>query len=102
MAGFIDGNIFWMLMGMLYLLVMFALKTFVEDQGWPMTWWKWVLCFLWYDLFGLAFYLYGTLAGENEASAGLKLMLLTLFICVILGVGLWRVLMIGADKKATA
>ncbi|MFC1959492.1 hypothetical protein ACFLYO_02170 [Chloroflexota bacterium] len=102
MGGFIDSNIFWMLMGMLYLLVMFAFKAFTEDRGWPMTWWKWVLCLLWYNLFGLSFYTYGTLAGENEADAGLKLMLIILFVSVILAVGLWRLLMWSPKKQVAA
>ena len=57
MAGFIDSNLFWMLMGMLFILICFAFKAFVEDRGWPMTWWKWVLSIAWYCLFGLAFFI---------------------------------------------
>ena len=98
------SGFFWMLMGMLFILIANAFKAFAEDQGWELTWWKWVLCILWYGLFSLSFYSYGTLAGENEGSAGVKLMLLILFICVILGVGLWRLLVYkpAAAKPAEA
>ena len=51
------------------------------------------------DRFSLSFYSYGTLAGENEGGAGFKLMPLILFICLILGVGLWR-LMAWSPKGA--
>lgn len=90
---FFGSDFFWLLMGVILVLVAAAFKAFAEDQGWHLTWWKGVLALLWYGLFCLAFYSYGTLAGENESSAGLKLMLLILFICLILGVGLWRLMM---------
>jgi hypothetical protein len=60
------------------------------------------LALLWYGLFSLSFYTYGTLAGENEGSAGVKLMLLILFICLILGVGLWRLMLLGPQAENEA
>jgi len=97
---FFGSDFFWLLMGVVLVLVAMAFKAFAEDQGWRLTWWKWVLIVLWYGLFTMSFFTYGTLAGENEASAALKLMLLMLFISLILGVGLWRLL--GAGSKDTS
>ena len=95
-----DSNLFWVLWGVVLVLVGAGFKTFAEDQGWKLTWSKWVLSVTWYCLFSLNFYFYGTLAGENEGSAGFKIMLLGLFISLILAVGLWRVLIMG--PKATS
>jgi len=89
---FFEGNLFWFLMGTLAVLVGVGFKTFAEDRGWNLTWWKWVLVIGWYLLFNLSFLTWGTLIGENEAGAGWRLALLGLFICLILGVGLWRLL----------
>lgn len=94
-----DTGLFWMIMGVILVLVGAAFKAFAEDQGWNLTWWKGVLALLWYGLFSLSFYTYGTLAGENEGSAGFKIMLLILFICLILGVGLWRLMLLGANTE---
>ena len=90
---FFGSDFFWLLMGVILVLVAAAFKAFAEDQGWKLTWWKGLLALLWYGLFSMSFLTYGTLAGEDEASAGLKLMLLILFICLILGVGLWRLML---------
>jgi len=87
---FFNGSLFWFLMGILFVLIAAALKIFAEERGWTMTWWKWILALIWYAIFSLSFYSWGTLIGEDESSAGLKLLITGLIICVILGVGLWR------------
>ena len=83
---FFEGNVFWFLMGMLAILVGIGFKSFAEDRKWNLNWWKWLLVIAWYLIFNLSFLTWGTLIGENEASAGWKLALLGLFICLILGV----------------
>ncbi len=97
---FFGSDFFWLLMGVVLVLVAAAFKAFAEDQGWKLTWWKWLLSLLWYGLVWLSFYAFGTLAGENESSAGFKILLLGLFVCVILGVGLWRLLMWSPKASA--
>lgn len=99
---FFDSAFFWMLMGVLLVLIGAAFKAFAEDQGWKLTWWKAVLALLWYGIFASSFFVYGTLAGENESSAGFKLMLFILFICLILGVGLWRLMTLDLKPRAAA
>lgn len=96
---FWDGNFFWFLMGLIFVLVAFAFKAFAEDRGWVLTWWKGLLAAIWYWIPMLSFYAWGTLAGENEASAGFKFFLFGLVITIILGVGLWRLL---AAKPTTS
>lgn len=95
--GFFGSDFFWLLMGVILVGIAAGFKVFAEDLGWKLNWWKGILALLWYGLFSLSFYAFGTLTGENEGSAGLRLMLLILFICLILGVGLWR-LMIWSPK----
>ena len=87
-----DGPLFWMLMGMIAVLIGGALWSFADRHGWAMTWWKWVLAVLWYAVFCLSFYASGTLVGEFESRAALRVLLLGLFFSLVLGVGLVRVL----------
>ena len=89
---FFNGSIFWFLNGIIFVVIIFAFKAFAEDKGWVLTWWKWLLSGLWYLIFSLSFYAWGTLIGENFPDAGFKMFLVGFFISVILGVGLWRVL----------
>ena len=96
---FFDGNFYWLLNGILLVVIVMGLKTFAEDKGWTMTWWKWLLTGLWYLIFSTGFYGWGTLIGENFASAGFKMFLATFFASIILGVGLWRVLASGSQKS---
>lgn len=88
---FFNGNIFWFLMGLLFVVVAGGFKVFAEDLGWKLTWWKWLLSVVWYlGFFGMSFYAWGTFVGEGFPGAGFKLFLLGFFISIILGVGLWR------------
>jgi hypothetical protein len=89
---FLDGKIFWLLMGVVCVLVAAGFRAFARDRGWVITWWKGLLTVLWYALFCASFYAWGTLIGEKEGSAGYKVFLLGLFVSAMLGVGLWRLL----------
>lgn len=89
---FFNGNTFWFLNGIIFVVIVFALKAFAEDKGWAMPWWKWLLASVWYLIFCTGFYAGGTLAGENFPMPGFRLFLVDMFISLILGVGLWRLL----------
>jgi hypothetical protein len=89
---FFDSNFFWFLMGIIFILVAARFKSFARERGWVITWWKAPLVSIWYALFCLSFYALGTLIGENEDSAGYKIFLIGMFICLVSGVGLWRLL----------
>jgi hypothetical protein len=99
---FFDGKLFWLLMGVVFVLVAAGFKAFAQDRGWVITWWKGLLAILWYVLFCSSFYAWGTLIGEYEASAGFKTFLLGLFASAVLGVALWRLLAYKPSTAATS
>jgi hypothetical protein len=96
---FFNSSLFWFLMGTIFVLIAAAFKAFADDRGWVITWWKGLIAIVVYALFVSAFYGWGTLMGENEAGAGLKFFLAGIFIALIIGVGLWR-LLAAKPKKA--
>jgi len=87
---FFDSSFFWFLMGTLFILAAAGFRAFAKDRGWIISWWKAVLALIWYAIFTFSFYAYGTLMGENETSAGLKILVLGLFVCLVLGIVIWR------------
>jgi hypothetical protein len=89
---FFNGPLFWFLNGIIFVVIVFALKVFAEDKGWSMPWWKWLLSGIWYLIFCTGFYAWGTLIGENFPAAGFRFFLFDMVISLILGVGLWRIL----------
>lgn len=96
---FLNGPLFWFLNGIVFVVIVFGFNAFAKDKGWIMNWWKWLLTGLWYLILSIGLYAWGTLIGENFPAAGFKTFLLALFICVIYGVALWRIL---AHKPKTA
>jgi hypothetical protein len=86
----LNGAFFWFVMGIIFVLVAVAFKAFADERGWRMSWWKGLLAVAWYALLSLSFYAWGTLVGEGEGSAGLKLFLIGLFVSIVSGVGLLR------------
>ena len=97
---FFNGNTFWFLNGIIFVVIVFALKAFAEDKGWAMSWWKWLLTGIWYLIFSTGFYAWGTLIGENFPMPGFRFFLFNTFISLILGVGLWRLLTIKPKNEA--
>ena len=97
---FFDSNLFWFLMGIIFVLIAAGFKVYADEKGWVISWWKALLAFIWYLIFTMSFYAYGVLMGENEGSAGFKLLLLGLFICLIYGVGLWRLIAHKSSEPA--
>ena len=95
---FFNSNIFWFIMGIVFILVAMGFRTYAKDQGWILSWWKAVLAIIWYCIFMLSFYAWGTLTGENEGDAGLKIFILGMFICFVLGVGLLRLIVPEQNK----
>lgn len=90
---FFNGPVFWFLLGIVTIVVGAGFKAFAEDRGWTLTWWKWLLAMAWYGIFMTSFLTLGTLLGEfYESGAAWRLFALGMFISLVLGVGLWRVL----------
>jgi len=90
-----NGSLFWFSMGIVFVLVAAAFIAFARDRGWRVAWWSGLLATLWYAVLCLSFYAWGTLIGEGEGSAGLKLLLLGLFVSIVLGAGLVRLMTRG-------
>jgi hypothetical protein len=89
---FFNGSLFWFLMGVVTVFVGATFLSFARQRGWVITWWKGLLALFWYAILGASFYAWGTLVGEGEASAGLVVFLLGLFVSIVLGAGLLRLL----------
>ncbi|MBW2370586.1 MAG: hypothetical protein JRH15_22165 [Deltaproteobacteria bacterium] len=89
---FINGNIFWFLMGVLLIPVAAAFKMDAEKRGWTITWWKGLIVLAWYAILCVTLYSGGILMGENEIGAGIKLLLAGHIFLFITGVPLWRLL----------
>jgi hypothetical protein len=89
---FLTSNLFWFLMGMLSILVGVGFKYFAEDRGWKLNWWKWLLCISWWAILSVSIYASGTLTGENEAGAGMWVLLSGIFVNLVFGVIIWRIL----------
>jgi hypothetical protein len=96
---FLSSNFFWFLMGILFVLIAAGFKAFAEGKGWVISWWKWILSIVWYGILMVTIYSAGVLFGENE-TAWWRILLLGLFVTLILGVGLWRLLMIKPKEAA--
>jgi hypothetical protein len=97
---FLTGGLFWFLMGMLAVVVGVGFRYFCEDRGWQLNWWKWLLAIIWYLIFSTSFYAWGTLMGEGEASAGFRIWIVGMFVSLIFGVALWRILTSNAKAPA--
>jgi hypothetical protein len=85
-----NGPLFWFLAGLLCAALAALLRSLALRRGLVLDGWTWLLSALWYLLFGTTFYAFGTLVGENEPEAGLKLFLIGAFLSLVVGVGLWR------------
>jgi len=91
--------LFWIIMGMLYSLMIFSARYWAADLKIPMNGWKWLAAGFWFLLLSLSLAGGMTLIGEGEVHAGLSFLALFLLICLIMGVGLWRLL--TAKRKKT-
>ncbi len=101
---FINGPLFWFLMGVVFLGVGAGFRAFAADRGWVLTWWKGLLALVWYAIFALTVFAFGTLVGENEAAAGLRFLAFGLFLCLVLGIVLWRLMghTPAVDRRASS
>jgi len=100
---FPDSNIlnpiFWIVMGLIYALVISGAKLWAEDLGLKMNWWKWLLSAMWYAMLSITVAGGATLLAENETQAAYYMWGFFGLITLVLGIGLWRLLLIGREKK---
>jgi hypothetical protein len=87
-----QGELFWMIIGALSVLMAISAPIWAKDLDLKMTWLRWILVVAWYLLLLLTVASPFTLIGENEAVAGFRIIPFLLVPTIILGVGLWRLL----------
>ncbi len=98
--GFFNSGLFWFAEGILACLAVLGLKAWLEDKGIPMLWWKWLLVITWMAFAGFTLAFIGTSLGEGEPRAALVGGIIFGVICLVFGVGLWRLLAGGKpDEK---
>lgn len=95
-----NSGIFWFVEGILFVIVVLAVKSWADNRRLPMPAWKWVLFFLWVGMAGFTIAFVGTSFGEGEPVAAARGGLLFGLIVIISGVGLWRVLLTGAGADS--
>ena len=69
--------------------------TWAKELGLNMNWWKWMLTAVWYLLLLFLVFAAFTFVGEGEPSAGWKTIGISVVVIVILGTGLYRILVAG-------
>ena len=93
-----QGELFWMVMGALSVLIGIGAALWAKDLGFKMNWFKWVLVVIWYLLLLLTVASPFTMIGENEAVAGFRIIPFLVVPTVVLGVALWRYLKFEPKK----
>ena len=71
--------------------------TWAKELGLNMKWWKWMLAAIWYLLLLFLVFAAFTFIGEGEPIAGWKTLGISVVIMVILGTGLYRLLITGKN-----
>ena len=93
-----QGELFWMVMGALSVLIGIGATLWAKDLGFKMNWFKWVLVVIWYLFLLLTVASPFTMIGENEAVAGFRIIPFLVVPTVVLGVALWRYLKFEPKK----
>ena len=91
--------IFAFITGLLSGGVIVGAITWSKELGLKLNWWKWVLASIWYLLLLLLVFASFTLIGEGEPVAGWKTLGIATVVIVILGTGLFRILLAERDNK---
>jgi len=85
--------------GLLTVLIIIGAVIWFEDLKLKLSWWKWTLAGIWYIL--LMFFILAsfTFMGEGEVAAGWKSLAAEAVLMVVLGAGLFRILVSGRAKE---
>lgn len=90
-----NSGIFWFIEGILFMLIVLAVRSWARDRNLILPMWKWTLFLLWVLLAGFTIAFVGTSFGEGEPVAGTRGGLLFGFVTILAGVGLWRLMIQG-------
>ena len=96
--SFFTSGFFWFLEGILACLVIIGFKTWMEDRGTPMPFWKWLLLGFWVLWVGFTIAFITTSIGEKEIDAAVKGGIIFSLLAIILGVGFWRLIVMGTPN----
>ena len=101
---FFTSGLFWFVMGILFVGVALGFWAWTREWGLVMKWWKWLLALLWWVLLNITIASPFTLLAEDEGTGALGVFGILAVITIILGVGLWRLLIRGrtVPEPATA
>jgi hypothetical protein len=93
-----NSGLFWFVEGILFVVVVLAVRSWAGDRGVRMQVWKWALLLAWLGFAGFTVAFVGTSFGEGEPVAGARGGLFFGLVAIIAGVGLWRFLLAGAGS----
>jgi len=93
---------FWFVEGVLFVLVAWAFRAWMEDRGHALSWWKWMVVAAWVGLAGFTLAFVGTSLGEGEATAALRGGILFGTISIFAGVAVWRLITLDVSGEPDA
>ena len=89
--------VFAFLTGLFSGAVIVGAITWAKELGLNMKWWKWMLAAIWYLLLLFLVFAAFTFIGEGEPIAGWKTLGISVVMMVIVGTGLYRLLIAGKN-----
>ncbi len=90
--SFFEGGLFWFVEGLLAALAIVALRTWAQDKGIRMSFWKWPMVVVWVLFLGVSIAYVGTSIGEGEMDAAFLGAICGAVMASISGVVVWRLL----------
>ena len=97
--SFYTSGMFWFIEGILATVMVLGFKTWMEDRGNPMPFWKWLIFGFWVLLLGFTIAFVFTSMGEKEMVAASKGAIIFGLLTVVSGVGFWRLINKGTPPK---
>ena len=97
--SFFTSGTFWFIEGVLFVVLIIALRAWLKEKGARMTAWKWLLVVVWILLAGFTAAFIGTNIGEGEYTAALRGGGVSAIIVLVYALVLLRVLGISGGRK---
>jgi len=94
-----NSGLFWFVEGILFSVMVLALRSWARERSIPLPWWKWLAFGVWVLLAGFTIAFVGTSFGEGEPTAAVRGGLMFGLVSVIAAVVVWRLWMIGAGRR---
>lgn len=90
--SFFTSGIFWFIQGILATIIVLGFKTWMDERGVRMVWWKWIIWALWMMLAAFTIAFIFTSLGEGENVAVVKGGIIFFLITIVTGTGTWRLI----------